>query len=39
MKIVLRWKNPWLRVVVYVLLILALMVVMGGNVQFVYQRF
>ena len=39
MKITVTWKNPWVRVAVYALAIAALCLVIGGEVQFVYQGY
>ena len=39
MKITLKWKNPWLRVALYALVIAALFLVIGGGVRFVYQGY
>lgn len=39
MKIVIRWRNPWLRISVYVLVLLGALVAQTANVKFVYQGF
>jgi len=39
MKIVIKWKNPWVRTVLYACLAALLFLVIGGDVRFIYQGF
>jgi hypothetical protein len=39
MKIVIRWRNPWLRIAVYALVLLGALVARTASVKFVYQGF
>lgn len=39
MKIVIKWKNPWLRAALYACLAALLFLVIGGDVRFIYQGF
>ncbi len=39
MRIVIPWRNPWMRIALYALFIVAAYIARGGLVRFVYQAF
>lgn len=39
MRIVIPWRNPWLRISLYALFLLAALVARAATVRFVYQAF
>ena len=39
MRIVVPWRNPWLRIGVYALFLLAALVARAAAIRFVYQAF
>lgn len=39
MKIVIPWRNPWIRIALYALFLLAALLERGLPVHFVYQAF